>query len=84
MLLIGLFYILVPLLLISIIAFVRQPGKLIWIATVLSLGSVIAYLYATARWEIVSIYLKPVFPILFMLACYVSYKRIRKPNPPSG
>jgi hypothetical protein len=80
MLVIGLFYLFVPLLLIGIIAFKRQPNILMWVFTVLSFGSVIAYLWATARWEIVSIYFRPVFPILYLIACVVAYKRIKKPE----
>ena len=82
--LIGLFYIFVPLLLIGMIAFKRQPNILIWILTIFSFGSVIAYLWATARWEMASIYLRPVFPVLYLIACLASYKRIKRPeNPPN-
>jgi len=80
MLLIGLFYIIVPLLLIGIVAFIRQANRLLWIFTVLSFGSVIFNLWLTARWEIVSIYLRPLFPVLFVIACVVGYKRIKKRN----
>ncbi|HEX9825958.1 MAG TPA: peptidoglycan DD-metalloendopeptidase family protein [Flavobacteriaceae bacterium] len=77
--LIGLFYIIVPLFLIGIIAFKRLPSILIWVFTILSFGSVIAYLWATVRWEIVSIYFRSIFPILFLIACVIGYKRIKKP-----
>ena len=82
MLIIGLFYIILPIILIGIIAFKRQPNILIWIITILSFGSVIAYLWATARWEIVSIYFRPIFPILYLTACVVGFKRIKKPKTP--
>ena len=82
MLIIGLFYLIVPLFLIGLIAFKRQPNILIWIFTVISFGSVIAYFWATARWEIVSIYLRPIFPILYLIACVVGYRRIKKPETP--
>ncbi len=75
---IGLFYIVVPLFLIGMIAFKRQPSILIWIFTILSFGSVIAYLWATARWEIVSIYFRPIFILLYLIASVFSYKRIKK------
>ncbi len=78
MLIIGLFYPIVPLFLIGMIAFKRQPNILVWVFTVLSFGSVIAYLWATARWEIVSIYFRPVFLIFYLIACVVAYKRIKK------
>ena len=82
MMLIGLFYIIVPLLLIVIIAFKRQPSMVVWLFSVLSFGSVIAYLWATARWEIISIYFRPLFVLLFLIACVIGYKRIKKPVTP--
>ncbi|NNL02351.1 MAG: M23 family metallopeptidase [Eudoraea sp.] len=74
--LIGVFYIIVPLLLIGIIAFQKQPNVWSWILTITSFGLVIAYLWTTARWEMVSIYFRPIFPILYIVACLVGYKRI--------
>ena len=82
MLIIGLFYIILPLLLIGLIAFKRQPNVLSWVITIISFGSVIVYLWVSARWEIVSIYFRPIFPILFIIACLVAYKRIKKPKTP--
>ena len=82
MLLIALFYILAPLLLIGIITFIRQPNKLIWIFTILPFGSFIFYLWMTARWEVVGIYFRPIIPILFLIACIIGYKRIKKPKTP--
>lgn len=80
--LIGLFYILVPLFLIGIIALKRQPNILIWIFTVLSFGLVLVYLWATVRWEIVGIYLRPIFVVLYVIACVLSFRRINKPGTP--
>lgn len=79
---IGLIYIAVPLFLIGMIAFQRQPNILNWIFTILSFGSVLAYLWATARWEIVSIYFRPIFPVLYLISCVFSFKRIKKPETP--
>lgn len=79
---IGLFYIIVPLFLIGMIAFNRQPNILIWILTILSFGSAIVYLWATARWEIVSIYFRSIFLVLYLIASVFSYKRIKKPETP--
>lgn len=76
--LLGLFYICVPLLLIGTIAIKPQPSKVMWTFTVLSFGSVLAYLWAAARWEIVSIHLRTVMTVLFIIALVFSYKRIRK------
>lgn len=84
MLSIGLFYIIVPLLLIGTIAFTRQPNTFIWIISSLAFGLVIANMWATARWDIVGIYLKNVFLILYLIACIVGYRRIKKPNKPQG
>ena len=78
MLIIGLFYILVPLLLICIILFVRYSKFILWLLSILSFGSVIFYLWLTARWEIISLFLRPVFIILFVAACIISYQRIDK------
>lgn len=79
---IGLFYIVVPLFLIGIIALKRHPSILIWILTILSFGSVLVYLWATVRWEIVSIYFRSIFLVLFLIACVFSYNRIKKPDTP--
>ncbi len=76
--LIGLFYIIVPLFLIGIIAFKKQPNVWSWVLTIITFGLVVAYLWTTTRWEIVSIYLRPVIPVLYVIACAVGYKRISK------
>jgi len=82
MLLTGLFYIIIPLFLIGIIALSRQPNILLWAITTLSFGLVIANMWATARWDMVGIYLKNVFLVLYLIACVVGYKRIKKPIQP--
>ena len=84
MLLIGLFYITLPLLLLGLIAFKHQPKILSWVITIISFGSVIIYLWATARWDLVSIYIRPIFPVLFLIASVVGYKRIKKPEKPQN
>jgi len=61
------------------IAFKRQPNILIWILTILAFGSVLAYLWATVRWEIIGIYFRTLYLVLFVLACAFSFRRIRKP-----
>ncbi|MBT8219598.1 MAG: M23 family metallopeptidase [Bacteroidia bacterium] len=76
--LIGLFYIFVPLLLIGIIAFQKQPNFWTWILTIISFGLVISYMWGTTRWEIISIYFRPIVPILYLIACIVGYKRTTK------
>ncbi len=82
MFLTGLFYIMVPLLFIGIMAIKRQPNNLLWFFTVLSFGSALTYLWVAARWDIVSIYFRPVFLILFTVACVMGYLRIRPPEKP--
>ena len=82
MLLIGLFYIFFPVLLIAVLVLVRQPNRLMWSLQVLMTGVSILFIWTIARWELVGIYLRPVFPFLFLIACFLSYKRIRKPDTP--
>ncbi|MCP4420229.1 MAG: M23 family metallopeptidase [Chloroflexi bacterium] len=84
MLLTGLFYIIIPLFLIAMLALNRQPGRLQWILTVLAFGLVIANMWATARWELVGVYLKNTFLLLYLIACVVGYTRIQKPSKPQN
>jgi len=84
MLLTGLFYIIIPLFLIGMIALSRQPSILLWAVTILAFGFVIANMWATARWDLVGIYLKNVFLVLYLIACVVGYKRIKKPAKPQN
>ncbi len=84
MLLIGLFYILIPTILILVLSFKRHSSKLNWFLSFLSTGVAILFIWTIARWEIVSIYLRPVFPILFLIAAIYSFKRIKKPEKPES
>ena len=77
MLLIGLFYILIPTILIAVLAAKRQATKLSWILSSLLTGMAVIYILTIARWEVVSIYLRYLFPILYLIACFLSYKRIK-------
>ena len=77
--LIILFHVVVPLILIGTVAIKRQPNILFWLLTILTFGSILAYLWATVRWEMVSIYFRPLFFILFLVALIFSYRRIRRP-----
>jgi hypothetical protein len=47
-------------------------------------GMVIAFMWASARWELTSIYLRTFFPVLFLFAGMISYGRIRAPKSPPG
>jgi len=82
MLFIGLFYILCPSFLIAVLVFNRQPDKFNWLLSVLVIGLSVLFIWTIARWEMVGIYLRPIFPILFLVACFISYKRIRRPDSP--
>jgi len=76
MLFIGLFYIGLPTFLLLVLAFKSQPTKLLWGLTVMLAMVSILFLWTIARWEIVSIYFRPVFPVLLIIAAAYSYKKI--------
>ncbi len=76
--------ILVPLLLVGVIAFTRQPGRLRWLGTVVAFGMVISYLLVSARWDLSSVYMRPMIVMLFIAAGFVGYRRIRKPETKAG
>lgn len=74
------FQIVIPALLIGVIAFQRQASLLRWAVSCLAFGMVITYMLLSARWDISSLYLRPVISITFIAACLVGYRRIRKPE----
>ncbi|MBT8071276.1 MAG: M23 family metallopeptidase [Gammaproteobacteria bacterium] len=74
----------VPLLLISVIAFTRQPNIPRWVITILSHGMIILYLLISSRWDLSSLYLRVVIPVLFLLAAAWSFRRISKPEEAPG
>jgi len=76
MLLIGLFYLIFPTLMLALLAFKRQPNRLMWFLTSLLAGVSILFIWTIARWEIVSVFWRPVFPILFFVAVWVSFRKI--------
>lgn len=77
-------YIGIPLILILLMALLRQRNTFFWMLNVLSFGSILVFLWATSRWEMVSIYLRTVFSISFILTCVGSYMRRQTPlHPPS-
>lgn len=73
---IGLIYIVIPTILIGILAFKSQPNKLGWLLSLLLTGLAICFIWITARWEIISIYSKYLFPLLYVIACIYSYRKI--------
>jgi hypothetical protein len=72
----------VPLLLIGVIAATRQPGRALWLVNVLAFGMLILYLLISARWDVSSLYLRGLIPILFVAATAWSYRRIQAPATP--
>lgn len=78
MLLTGLLYIVIPTILIFALAVRRQSGMFNWILSILLTGLAVSYIMIIARWEIVSIYFKYFFSILYLFAFVMSYKRMRK------
>jgi len=85
MLLIGWFYILIPTILIVVLAAKKQATKLKWALSSLLTGVAILFIWLIARWEMASIYLRYLLPILYLIACVIiSYKRIKKPDKPEN
>ena len=74
--LIGLFQILIPLLFISIIAFTRQANWWRWFLNTLAYSLAITFMLLSSRWDLVSIYLRILYPILLVVAVIVSFRRI--------
>jgi hypothetical protein len=73
----------VPLLLISVIAYSTYPSKTQWLLNVVAFGMVILRLLISSRWDISSLYLQAVIPLLFFTAVYGSYRKIRAPETPT-
>jgi hypothetical protein len=82
MLLISLFQIIVPLFFIAIIILTRQPDRLQWGLSALAYGIAIGFMWLSARWDIVSIYWRILFPSLYLVAVIISYRRIQIPEKP--
>ena len=79
MFLIGLFQVAVPLLFIVMVALTRQPDRLRWGLNVVAYGLAISFMWVSARWDIVSIYLRTLFAILYLIAAIIGYRRIQTP-----
>jgi hypothetical protein len=79
---IGVFQVLVPILLIGVLAIHRKPNRLLWMLNTVAFGMVISFMWVSTRWDISSIYLRTLFPILFLVASVISYRRIRAPTSP--
>jgi len=82
--LIGLFQILVPLLFIAIIAFSPQPSRWRWTLNTLAYSLAITFMILSSRWDLVSVYLRILYPVLLVVAILISYKRIGPPKRPQS
>ncbi len=79
---VGLFMVVVPLFLMGMLAFSRQPSKLLWGVNMLSYGLAIGFLGISGRWDVVGVWLRPLFILLFILATISGYRRIQPPEKP--
>jgi hypothetical protein len=70
----------VSFLLIGVLAMSRTPGRVVFATQALAFGMVLSYLWASARWEQSSLYLRYLLPLLFLAALVRSYRRIRVPD----
>jgi hypothetical protein len=82
--LIGLFQILVPLIFIAIIAFQPQPNRWRWALNTLAYGLAITFMILSSRWDLVSIYLRILYPVLLAVAILISYKRTGSSGKPQS
>lgn len=78
MLLIELSYIFILVILILVLAFKRQATKLKWGFSFVLTGLAILFIWLVARWEVASVYLRYLFPFFYLIACVISFKRIKK------
>lgn len=74
-----LFSVLFPLFLIWQIAFKKQENGSIWLANTIFFVLVILLLWATVRWDIVSVYLRNIVLLLLVFACFWGYRHIAQP-----
>ena len=72
--------IVVPLLLIGVIAYTRQPNRKLWLVNIVAFGMVILRLLISSRWDVSSLYLRAAIPLLYFVAVFWSYQRIRVPE----
>lgn len=84
MFLIGLFQLAMSLLLISLIAFQRQPRKWIFILNTLAFCVAVLFLWVSGRWDIVTLYFRAAIPVLLLAAIFFGYRRIDQSKPAPG
>lgn len=84
MFLIALFQLFIPLFFIGLVAFGRQPNRLRWALVTLGFGLAILFMWVSSRWDFLSLYLRHVYLLLFLIAAAFSYRRIQPlPKPES-
>jgi len=81
---IGYYYIFIPLLFIIMVAVRRHANVNQWLISTVPFVLVIIFMWATGRWEIPSVFLRSLFPILMIIACIVGYRRIKVPEKAVG
>ncbi|MDN4525996.1 M23 family metallopeptidase [Fictibacillus fluitans] len=55
----------------------KFPSKRAWLFEVVGVGFIIAYLFLTGRWDIVSYYFRIIWPLVFVFVAVRSYVRSR-------
>ena len=76
MLIIALIQILVPLALLTVIAFQSQPGTTQFVLTTLAIGAGLFFLWLVMPWDVTSVYYRQALPVLFLAAVFVGFRRI--------
>jgi len=82
--LIVLFQILIPLLFFGMIVFTPQPSRWRWALNSLAYGFAITFMLLTARWDLVSIYLRMAYALSLPVAIWLSYTRIGRSEKPTS
>jgi len=75
----SLFTVVIPLLFIWEIAFKKHENITSWILSIIIVVLATIFIWAAGPWHIVSVYLRNIFPLFYLVACFVGYKRIFRP-----
>lgn len=81
---IGLFYFSVCLILTIVVALQRHQNKRSWALQSAAFLLVILFLWLTARWELLTIYLRHLMPVVFLLGALWSFFRIDSSQAPTS
>lgn len=74
--------IVVPLVLLGVLAFVRQGDAISFILTALALGTALFFLWLVFPWDVTSIYWRQAQPVLLLAAVILGARRVRRPDKP--